>query len=97
MHPLPHSLMAIRVFVAAAKHRSCSRAADELYLTQSAVSKQLQSLEQYLGVKLFRRVHQGLALTEAGEAYLLAVSPALSIIAEATQKARMHKADTLPK
>lgn len=93
MQLLPHSLTAIRVFDAAARHMSCSRAADELFLTQSAVSKQLQSLEGYLGVKLFTRVHQGLALTDAGAVYWQAVKPALSILAEATAKARKLDAD----
>lgn len=93
MQPLPRSLMAIRVFDAAAKHMSCSRAADELFLTQSAVSKQLQSLENYLGVKLFKRVHQGLTLTDAGTVYLQAVRPALSLLADATAKARTFEAD----
>jgi LysR family glycine cleavage system transcriptional activator len=86
---LPQSLTTVRVFDAAASHLSCSRAAEELFLTQSAVSKHLQSLEGHLGVKLFKRVHQGLALTEAGTTYWEAIKPVLSMLASATEKARM--------
>jgi DNA-binding transcriptional LysR family regulator len=86
---LPQSLTTVRVFDAAASHLSCSRAAEELFLTQSAVSKHLQSLEVHLGVKLFKRVHQGLALTEAGATYWEAIKPVLSMLASATEKARM--------
>ena len=93
MQLLPHSLTAIRVFDAAARHLSCSRAADELCLTQSAVSKQLQSLEEYLDVALFTRVHQGLVLTEAGRLYWEAVRPALTMLAEATVKVRSLATD----
>ena len=88
MQLLPHSLTAIRVFDAAARHLSCSRAGDELFLTQSAVSKQLQSLEEYLGTPLFIRVHQGLELTDAGKLYWEAIRPALLMLADATAKVR---------
>jgi LysR family glycine cleavage system transcriptional activator len=95
MQLLPHSLTAIRIFDAAARHLSCSRAADELFLTQSAVSKQLHSLEEYLGVALFTRVHQGLILTEAGKIYWDAIRPALLALADATAKIRsMTAAET---
>jgi LysR family glycine cleavage system transcriptional activator len=90
---LPQSLMTVRVFNAAASHLSCSRAAEELFLTQSAVSKHLQSLEGHLGVKLFKRVHQGLVLTDAGATYWEAIKPALSMLASATEKARMLDPD----
>jgi LysR family glycine cleavage system transcriptional activator len=93
MQLLPHSLTAIRVFDAAARHLSCSRAADELFLTQSAVSKQLQSLEEYLGVSLFTRIHQGLVLTDGGKVYWEAVRPALLMLADATATVRSLQAD----
>jgi LysR family transcriptional regulator, glycine cleavage system transcriptional activator len=88
MQLLPLSLTALRVFDAAARHLSCSRAGEELFLTQSAVSKQIQSLEDHLGVALFKRVHHGLELTEAGQIYLSSITPALSMLAEATAKVR---------
>jgi DNA-binding transcriptional LysR family regulator len=53
-------------FEAAARHLSFTRAADELALTQSAVSRQIQTLEGALGVALFQRLHRALVLTEAG-------------------------------
>jgi LysR family glycine cleavage system transcriptional activator len=56
----------LRGFVAAARHLSFTRAAAELFLTQSAISRQIQTLEQALGVALFERGTRSLALTEAG-------------------------------
>jgi len=53
-------------FEAAARHLSFTRAGDEIALTQSAVSRQIQQLEAALGVLLFERRHRSLALTEAG-------------------------------
>jgi LysR family glycine cleavage system transcriptional activator len=56
-------------FEAAARHGSFTRAAQELFLTQSAVCRQIAGLEEFLGVPLFRRARQGVRLTEAGLAY----------------------------
>ncbi|HKX94944.1 MAG TPA: LysR family transcriptional regulator, partial [Methylibium sp.] len=53
-------------FESAARHLSFTRAADELALTQSAVSRQIALLEERLGVALFQRLHRALRLTEAG-------------------------------
>ncbi len=53
-------------FEAAARHASISRAAEELHLTQSAVSRQIHQLEQFLGVALFQRVRQRIVLTDGG-------------------------------
>jgi DNA-binding transcriptional LysR family regulator len=53
-------------FESAARHLCFTRAAAELFLTQSAVSRQIQALEEFLGVPLFERRHKALALTEAG-------------------------------
>lgn len=64
------STASLRAFESAARHLSCTGAADELCLSQSAVSKQLRGLEQNLGVELFGRTTQGLALTQAGGQYL---------------------------
>ena len=93
MHLLPQSLTSIRVFDAVARHLSCSRAAEELFLTQSAVSKQLHALEEYLGVPLFVRLHQGLAITDAGRTYWEAIRPALVILADATAQIRASQTD----
>lgn len=56
----------LEAFESAARHLSFTRAADELSLTQSAVSRQIAALEERLGVVLFQRLHRALRLTEAG-------------------------------
>ena len=60
-------LAAIRVFEAAARHLSFTRAANELGMTQAAVSYQIKLLEERLGTQLFLRLPKGLSLTEAGQ------------------------------
>lgn len=64
-------LNALRVFDAAARHLSFTRAAEELFVTQAAVSHQIKSLEDFLGLKLFRRRNRSLLLTEEGQSYFL--------------------------
>ncbi|HEY4998040.1 MAG TPA: LysR family transcriptional regulator, partial [Usitatibacter sp.] len=78
----------LRGFEAAARHLSFTRAAAELFLTQSAVSRQIQALEASVGVALFERRHKALALTEAGEAYYRAIAQTLDQVREATRKLR---------
>lgn len=69
-------LDAIRGFVAVARRMSMTLAAKDLCLTQSAVSRQIQSLEEHLGTALLIRKHRAIALTEAGNELLhLAGSP----------------------
>ena len=65
-HRLP-SLDTLKVFEAAARHLSFTRAAGELAVTQSAVSRQIKTLEEALGVSLFARYNRRLELSEAGE------------------------------
>jgi LysR family glycine cleavage system transcriptional activator len=83
--PVP-SLDFFRGFEAAARHLSFTRAADELFLTQSAVSRQIQALEERLGVKLFTRRNRGLALTEAGQHMYRAADTALRTLREAAER-----------
>ena len=71
------SLQALACFEAAARHESYTRAAQELALTQSAVSRQITALEEFLGVALFRRTRHGVALTERGADYAAQVAPRL--------------------
>ena len=71
------SLQALACFDAAARHESYTRAAQELALTQSAVSRQITALEEFLGLALFRRTRHGVALTERGAEYALQVAPRL--------------------
>src|SRR5438046_10461620 len=61
------SLDLLKGFEAAARHLSFTRAAEELFLTQSALSRQMQTLEEQLGLPLFERRHRALLLTEAGQ------------------------------
>lgn len=81
-------LNAIRVFEAAARHLSFTKAAEELHVTQAAVSQQVRGLEEQLGVPLFRRLNRALLLTDAGQRYAVAVRGALAQIAEATAALR---------
>lgn len=63
------STQSLVCFEAAARHESFTKAAQELSLTQSAVCRQIATLEQFLGVPLFRRTRRGVLLTDAGAAY----------------------------
>jgi LysR family glycine cleavage system transcriptional activator len=85
---LPLSLDLLRGFEAAARHLSFTAAAEELFLTQSAISRQVQTLEEQLGVKLFERRTRALVLTRAGESYYHEVSKALQQLREATARVR---------
>lgn len=78
--PLPW----LRAFEAAARHQSFTAAAQELHLTQAAVSHQVRSLEKYLGVTLFERLARTLRLTEIGTAYLPPLRHSFDEIAAAT-------------
>src|SRR5688572_12288328 len=84
------SLTALRCFDASVRHRSFTRAAREVNLTQGAVSHQVLGLEELLGVPLFVRNRAGLQLTGAGHAYWGEVSQALRQIERATQSMRTH-------
>jgi LysR family glycine cleavage system transcriptional activator len=89
-------LEAIRVFEAAARHLGFSAAAEELGVTQSAVSQRVKGLEATLGVSLFQRLPQGLRLTEAGQTYLLDVRPALQRLHAASGRAFARRRSQLP-
>ena len=75
-------------FEAAARHLSFTKAGEELFLTQSAVSRQIKELEDQLGVALFQRRHRALALTEAGHQFYSAASQALATMRAATDRLR---------
>src|SRR5258706_1574789 len=83
------SLNALRSFEAAARHESFTRAAEELCVTQGAVSQQVKALELDLGFKLFNRERQRLAITEAGRDYLVVIRDALDRIELGTE--RLHQ------
>jgi LysR family glycine cleavage system transcriptional activator len=80
------SMNALKVFEAAARHESFTRAAEELCVTQGAVSHQVKALEIELAVKLFIRQPQRLVLTGAGRDYLIVVRDALDRIEEGTNR-----------
>ena len=84
--PLLPSLDFFKGFEAAARHLSFTKAAEELFVTQSAVSRQIQALEQRLGVALFLRRNRGLALTDAGERMWRAVDNALRTLHQAVDQ-----------
>lgn len=79
-------------FEAAARHLSFTRAAVEVSRTQSAVSRQVQALEERLGVALFRRLPRGLALTEHGATLLAGVRQALEALDRSTRAVRAAEA-----
>lgn len=81
------SLSALAAFEAAARHGSFTRAAEELNLTQGAVSRQVALLEKTLGVTLFERVKKRVGLTPAGSAYAAEIREGLSRLAAATVSA----------
>ena len=76
-NPRLPSLDLLRGLAAAARHMSFTRAAEELHITQSAVSRQIKTLEDQLGVQLFRRLNRALVLTEEGQVLARAVTAAL--------------------
>ncbi len=78
-------------FDAAARHASVTRAADELALTESAVSRQISHLEDQLGVQLFHRIKKRLSLTRAGAAYARDVAEALERLEKDTFDVMAHE------
>ncbi len=84
----PASLRALRTFCAAARHTSFKLAAEELFVTASAVSHQIKSLEAELGTSLFDRGKGTLALTPAGETLFSDVDPLIRQIDQLTSRVR---------
>ncbi len=81
-------LNALRAFEAGARHLSFTRAAEELHVTQAAVSHQVKALEEHLGYPLFKRMTRKLGLTEQGRVLFPVVSEAFMRIAEAAEDLR---------
>jgi DNA-binding transcriptional LysR family regulator len=75
-------------FEAAARHLSFTKAGEELFLTQSAVSRQIKDLEDQLGVPLFERRHRALLLTEAGQQFYASAAQVLATMRTATERLR---------
>ena len=85
------STQALACFEAAARHESYTRAAQELFLTQSAVSRQITALEGFLKVALFRRTRHGVALTPAGSHYARLIGPRLQALERDTLDVMAHQ------
>ncbi len=81
---------ALLAFELAARHESFTRAAEELALTQSAVCRQIASLEEFLGVRLFRRTRRGVKLTEAGLSYGRRIAARLDAVERDTLSVMAH-------
>ena len=75
-------------FESAARHLSFTKAGEELFLTQSAVSRQIKELEEQLGAELFHRRHRALALTPAGQQFYASAAQVLSTMRAATERLR---------
>src|SRR5581483_10212898 len=89
------SLAGLRAFEAAARHLSFTRAAQELNVTQTAVSHLIRRLEEQLGVRLFLRRNRALELTREAAAYLPAVRGAFEDLRRATNRLRRSERDGL--
>lgn len=76
----------LRVFEVVARTQNLTLAAQELHVSQSAVSRQIATLESYLGVELFRRERHGVTLTRVGQGYAADIVPAFDAVAGATAK-----------
>lgn len=88
-HALP-ALDLLVGFEAAARHLSFTKAGEELFLTQSAVSRQIKELEEQLGVALFQRRHRALALTEAGQQFHAVAAQVITTMRSATERLRVQ-------
>lgn len=78
-------------FAASARHLSYTHAAQELFMTQSAVSRQIQHLEDFLGLNLFLRTRHGVELTLAGQQYYQSIQPYLEGLERSTLDVMSHK------
>ena len=96
MSHLP-SLQTLRAFVAAGRHKSYSKAAEELGLTHGAVSHRIRELEERLGVPLFKRVGNSMQLTEAGQKLEAQVRQGLSLLEQAFAPAKNATSASKPR
>jgi LysR family transcriptional regulator, glycine cleavage system transcriptional activator len=89
------SLLALRAFEAAGRHGSFSKAADELFVTQSAISHRIRLLERHIGQILFKRLGRGVELTRSGAEYLAGVTASFDQLEDATRRIKIDRARTL--
>lgn len=86
-------LNSLKAFESAARFLSFTKAANELFVTQAAISHQIKILEDFLGVELFKRKNRALELTEFGKAYYVDITKILHRLVEATDKLLALKSD----
>ncbi len=79
-------LNALKAFEASARNLSFTKAAEELFVTQAAISHQIKLLEEYLSIKLFMRRNRALLLTEEGQSYFLDIKDIFVNLHEATER-----------
>lgn len=91
MKPYLPSLQTLLAFEAAARHLSFTKAAQELQLTQTAISHQIRNLEDQLGIKLFVRQRNTLILTTVASEYLQSISEAISLLTRSTEQTQRNK------
>jgi DNA-binding transcriptional LysR family regulator len=84
------STAALLAFELAARHESFTHAAEELALSQSAVCRQIAALEDFLGLRLFRRTRRGVRLTDAGMSYSRQISARLDAVERDTLSVMAH-------
>ena len=90
------SIKALQAFEAAARHSSFAVAAEELYVSPSAISHQIKTLEEQVNAKLFHRIHRSVVLTDAGRRFSEDVSAAFAKIETAARNvSRFEKSDIL--
>jgi DNA-binding transcriptional LysR family regulator len=83
-------------FESAARHLSFTKAGEELYLTQSAVSRQIKELEDQLGLPLFQRRHRALSLTDAGQQFYAVAAQVITTMRAATERLRAQAGKRRP-
>jgi len=81
----------LRTFLAVRKHRNYTRAAEEVFLTQPAVSRQMRQLEEKLGVRLFEQIGKSLHLTDAGETLAVEAEKLLGAMERTAEAVRSHR------
>ena len=87
------SLDLLRGFESAARNLSFTKAAAELFVTQSAISRQIKTLEDHLGVPLFKRMNRSLTLTEEGQVLYRTASDVIQRVRETTARIRAGRGD----
>ncbi len=84
-------LNSLRAFESAARHLSFSKAADELNVTPGAISQQIRTLEEFLDIKLFKRLNRIIILTDAGQLFLPLLAEGFARITEAVELVRKRQ------